>query len=79
VSTDGTFEEMIGVFREMANELTKHNMSLVYRMMYVAHPHETWLSVLMMVTVGCYAQPDSEDSHFPRGLMGVLQDMIEER
>ncbi|KAH9321140.1 hypothetical protein KI387_015779, partial [Taxus chinensis] len=76
---DEAFKAMITVFWEMASDLTKHNASLVYGALYAAHPQETQLAVLMMVTVGCYALPDSEGGRFFRGLMRVLRDMIEDR
>ncbi|KAH9313725.1 hypothetical protein KI387_022352, partial [Taxus chinensis] len=53
--------------------------SINYGDMYAAHPEETRLAVLMMVGIGCYALPDSEGGRFPRELMGVLEDMIEDR
>ncbi|KAH9315803.1 hypothetical protein KI387_024430, partial [Taxus chinensis] len=46
--------------------------------MYRADRHETRLAVLMMIGITCFTLPDSEGGRFPRALMGVLLEMIEE-
>ncbi|KAH9320983.1 hypothetical protein KI387_015622, partial [Taxus chinensis] len=58
--------------------LTYHSASIGYGDMYRAHRHETRLAVLMMIGITCFALSDLEGDRFPRALMGVLLEMIEE-
>ncbi|KAH9331971.1 hypothetical protein KI387_004079, partial [Taxus chinensis] len=58
------------VFGDAAALLTYHSASIAYRDMYRAHRYETWLAMLMMISITCFTLPDIEGGCFPWALMG---------
>ncbi|KAH9303135.1 hypothetical protein KI387_014718, partial [Taxus chinensis] len=78
VDSETAMDSILQVFGDAAALLTYHSASIGYGDMYRAHRHETRLAVLMMIGITCFALPDSEGGRFPRALMGVLLEMVEE-